>query len=64
MKMFRRTLKVVGVAALACVVGLLGVGDYVYRTGTKVFCGIHPDHADNTPSRFETPAHYLSSIIT
>ena len=55
MKMFRRTLKVVGVVALTSVLGLLAVGDYVYRTGTKVFCGIHPEHADNTPSRFETP---------
>jgi len=33
---------------------LLVVGDYVYRTGTAVLCGIHPYHLGNTPARFET----------
>ena len=34
---------------------MLAVGDYVYRTGTAVFCGIHSSHAGNTPAHFETP---------
>ena len=55
MKLIRRTLKITGVAVLVAFAGLLGVGDYVYRTGTKVFCGIHTDHAANTPTRFVTP---------
>lgn len=36
-------------------VAALGVGDYVYRTGTTVPCAINDDDLDNSPSRFETP---------
>ena len=27
-------------------------GDYVYRTGTKVLCGVHEYHKRNTPASF------------
>jgi len=36
-------------------VGGLAVGDYVYREGTTVPCGINDDDLLNTPEFFETP---------
>jgi dipeptidyl aminopeptidase/acylaminoacyl peptidase len=36
--------------------GSLAVGDYVYRTGTSVPCGINDDDRENTPEYFTTPA--------
>lgn len=35
--------------------GGLAVGDYVYRTGTTVPCGINDDDVDNSPEMFTTP---------
>jgi len=35
--------------------GALAVGDYVYRTGTSVPCGINDDDLKNTPESFYTP---------
>jgi len=35
--------------------GALALGDYVYRTGTSVPCGINADDVDNTPEQFTTP---------
>ncbi len=55
MRTVRLLLKTGIVLALLAGLGMLGVGDYVYRTGTAVFCGIHPYHAGNTPAHFETP---------
>ena len=34
---------------------LLFIGDYVYRTGTKVFCGVHEYHKKNTPHNITVP---------
>ena len=33
----------------------MALGDYVYRSGTAVPCGINADDADNSPERFTTP---------
>ena len=35
--------------------GAVALGDYVYRSGTTVPCGINADDADNSPERFTTP---------
>lgn len=35
--------------------GALALGDYVYRTGTTVPCGINDDDRDNSPEAFATP---------
>ena len=35
--------------------GALALGDYAYREGTSVPCGINADDADNSPERFTTP---------
>ena len=48
-------LKTGTVLGLLAGLAMLAVGDYVYRTGTAVFCGIHSSHGGNTPARFETP---------
>ena len=40
---------------LVIIVIFFGAGDYVYRTGTKVLCGVHIYHKQNTPSSFFTP---------
>ena len=34
---------------------LLFIGDFVYRTGTKVFCGVHEYHKKNTPHNITVP---------
>jgi dipeptidyl aminopeptidase/acylaminoacyl peptidase len=46
-----------GIGITAVVVAGAGValGDYVYRTGTSVPCGINDDDLDNTPAEFATP---------
>jgi len=44
----------VGALLLVFVVFILA-GDYVYRTGTKVLCGVHEYHQINTPASFYTP---------
>lgn len=48
-------LKSVIVLMLLFLIGVMGIGDYVYRTGTAVYCGVHPFHAENSPLRFVTP---------
>ncbi|MDP6398185.1 MAG: hypothetical protein QF375_03095, partial [Arenicellales bacterium] len=50
----RKFLTALAVVLLLGIGILLVVGDYVYRTGTAVLCGIHPYHLGNTPARFET----------
>ena len=44
----------VGALLFVFVVFILA-GDYVYRTGTKVLCGVHEYHQRNTPASFYTP---------
>jgi len=46
---------VLGSGLLLSAVGALAVGDYVYRTGTEVPCGINDDDLDNSPEKFTTP---------
>ena len=36
-------------------IGIMGIGDYVYRTGTAVHCSVHLFHAENSPLRIVTP---------
>jgi dipeptidyl aminopeptidase/acylaminoacyl peptidase len=44
----------VGVAVVLAGAGI-AVGDYVYRTGTSIPCGINDDDLDNSPEKFTTP---------
>ncbi|MEY3019505.1 MAG: hypothetical protein RLZZ272_489 [Actinomycetota bacterium] len=54
--MARRRWGRIGAATVVVIaVAALGVGDYVYRTGTTVPCAINDDDVENSPARFETP---------
>ncbi|NDA15650.1 MAG: hypothetical protein EBZ14_10440 [Gammaproteobacteria bacterium] len=55
MQMLARFLKFGAAASIILLIGALALGDYVYRAGTAVHCGVHSFHAGNTPSRFQTP---------
>ena len=48
-------LKSVIVFRLLLLIGVMGIGVYVYRTGTAVHCSVHLFHAENSPLRFVTP---------
>ena len=47
--------KSVIVLMLLLLISIMGIGDYVYRTGTAVHCSVHLFHAENSPLRFVTP---------
>lgn len=51
----RRSVRIGAVLVVVLGAAALGVGDYVYRTGTTVPCAINDDDLDNSPARFETP---------
>ena len=36
-------------------ISIMGIGDYVYRTGTAVHCSVQLFHAENSPLRIVTP---------
>ena len=48
-------LKSVIVLRLLLLISVMGIGVYVYRTGTAVYCSVHLFHAENSPLRFVTP---------
>ena len=48
-------LKSVIVFRLLLLISVMGIGVYVYRTGTAVYCSVHLFHAENSPLRFVTP---------
>ena len=48
-------LKRVIVFRLLLLISVMGIGVYVYRTGTAVYCSVHLFHAENSPLRFVTP---------
>ena len=48
-------LKSVIVFRLLLLISVMGIGVYVYRTGTAVCCSVHLFHAENSPLRFVTP---------
>ena len=43
------------VQMLLLLISVMGVGIYVYRTSTAVYCSVHLFHAENSPLRFVTP---------
>ena len=43
------------VQMLLLLISVMGVGIYVYRTSTAVYCRVHLFHAENSPLRFVTP---------
>lgn len=47
--------KSVIVLKLLLLISVKGIGDYVYRTGTAVHCGVLQFHAENSPLRFVIP---------
>ena len=48
-------LKSVIVFRLLLLISVIGIGVFVYRTGTAVYCSVHLFHAENSPLRFVTP---------
>ena len=40
---------------LLLLISIMGIGDYVYRTGTAVHWSAHLFHTEKTPLRFVTP---------
>ena len=47
--------KSVIVFMLLLLIGAMGIGVYVYRTGTAVYCSVPLFNAKNSPLRFVTP---------
>ena len=47
--------KSVIVLMLLILISIMGIGDYVYRTGTAVHWSAHLFHTEKTPLRFVTP---------
>ena len=45
----------IAVVIVLSLLGLLVVGDYVYRIGTSVYYGHHSYHDPNVPDRFFVP---------
>ena len=43
------------VQMLLLLISVMGVGIYVYRTSTAVYCSVHLFHAEDSPLRFVTP---------
>ena len=47
--------KSVIILKMLLLISIMGIGDYVYRTGTAVHWSAHLFHTEKTPLRFVTP---------